>query len=64
MKKIIDILISSIVMLIIVSSILLADHDSGGDSGGDDDPAPVPRVVVDVKIATEGAYLPDMEFKR
>jgi len=58
MKKIIDILISSIVMLIIVSSILLADHDSGGDSGGDDDPAPVPRVVVDVKIATEGAYPP------
>ena len=35
MKKIIDILISSIVALMFVSSTLLADHDSGGNAGGD-----------------------------
>ena len=59
MKKIIDILVSSVVALIIVSSTLLADHDGGGDSGGDGEAGgSAPRVVVDVKIATEGAYPP------
>ena len=46
MKKIIDILISSIVALMFVSSTLLADHDSGGEAGGS-----ASRVVVDIKIA-------------
>jgi ABC-type amino acid transport substrate-binding protein len=59
MKKIIDILMSCIAVLMIVSSTLLADHDSGGNNDGGSDPDPVvPRVLVDVKIATEGAYPP------
>ena len=39
-------------------STILADHDSGGSSDGDGGSDEAPRVVMDIKIATEGAYPP------
>ena len=58
MKNFFKFFIYYCVAILFSFSTILADHDSGGSSDGDGGSDEAPRVVMDIKIATEGAYPP------
>ncbi len=58
MKNFFKFFIYYCVAILFSFSTVLADHDSGGSSDGDGGSDEAPRVVMDIKIATEGAYPP------